>query len=107
MRPISGETAMGTMTLVTTPCHFTVLADAIAAPTKPPMRAWVEDEGRPNHQVSRFQVIPPTSAEKTITSPCAPVGVEMIPFPTVAATFVEMTAPTTLRAAAIPSAVNG
>lgn len=33
----------------------------------PPTNAWVELEGRPNHQVRRFQTMPPNSAQ-TITS---------------------------------------
>ena len=89
------------------PFHFTVVADATAAPTSPPMSACVDDDGRPSHQVSRFQMIPPIRAEKTITRPCVPAGVEMMPLPTVAATFVETSAPTTLSPAAMPSAVNG
>jgi hypothetical protein len=34
------------------------------APIRPPIRAWEELLGRPNHQVSRFQAIAPPSAER-------------------------------------------
>ena len=30
---------------------------AIAAPAKPPIKVWEDEEGMPNHQVSRFQQI--------------------------------------------------
>ena len=33
-----------------------------AAPTRPPTRVWDELEGRPHHQVIRFQIIAATSA---------------------------------------------
>ena len=32
-------------------------ACAIAAPAKPPLKVWEEEEGMPYHQVSRFQKI--------------------------------------------------
>ena len=35
---------------------------AKVAPQSPPTKAWVELEGRLNHQVSKFQMIPPNSA---------------------------------------------
>ncbi len=37
----------------------------MAAPARPPSRAWDDDDGRPNHQVIRFQVIAPSSAAQT------------------------------------------
>ena len=57
------------MTLSRTPIHCTECAAASAAPTRPPMRACEDDEGSPNHQVIRFQVIAPIRAAKTITQP--------------------------------------
>ena len=38
---------------------------AIAAPTRPPIRACEEDEGMPYYQVMRFQEIAPISAPST------------------------------------------
>ena len=64
------------------------------------MSACDDDEGSPNHQVIRFQVIAPISAAKTITSPSAPSGGSMIPAPTVLATSVEISAPTRFITAA-------
>src|SRR5581483_515143 len=104
---MTGDASIGTMTLSTTPDHFTVDADATAAPMRPPMRACVDDDGSPSRHVSRFQRMAPTSAEKTITRPWLPEGAVMIPDPTVAATRVETSAPTTLSSAAMPSAVIG
>ena len=43
-------------------------ACAIAAPAKPPIKAWEEEEGIPNHQVSRFQIIAATSPANTTGS---------------------------------------
>src|SRR6478672_7601938 len=94
-------------TLSTRLSHWTVVLDARPAPTRPPMRAWVDDDGRPNRQVMRFQMIAPMSAANTTTSPWVPLGVEMIPSPTVIATPVDTSAPTTLSPAAIESAVIG
>src|SRR5688572_7280902 len=37
-------------------------AAASAPPQRPPIRAWLELEGIPNHHVIRFQIIPPSSA---------------------------------------------
>ena len=47
------------------------------------MSACEEDEGRPNHQVSRFQPMAPIRAAATIISPIVPWGGSMIPLPTV------------------------
>src|SRR6266567_7617044 len=104
MSPITGDAAIGTTTFCKIPCHFTVLAAAMAAPISPPISAWVDDDGKPSDQVSKFQLIAPIRAEKMITRPWVPAGLEMIPFPTVAATLVDTSAPTMLRPAAIPSA---
>src|SRR5690349_7350270 len=35
-----------------------------AAPAKPPMSAWEDDDGRPHHHVSRFQSTAPTSVAR-------------------------------------------
>ena len=54
-----------------------------------------------------FQVIAPINAAKTISSPLPPVGVSMIPSPTVLATLVEISAPTMFITAANANAVRG
>ena len=71
------------------------------------MSACEDDEGSPNHQVIRFQVIAPISAAKTISSPSLPSGGSMIPAPTVLATSVESSAPTRFITAASASATRG
>src|SRR5688572_1893257 len=38
----------------------------IAAPHKPPIRAWLELDGNPSHQVKRFQMIAATNAQRTV-----------------------------------------
>ena len=38
---------------------------ARAAPMRPPIRACVDDDGRPSRQVTRFQTIAPASAAKS------------------------------------------
>ena len=45
-------------------------AEASAAPTRPPISACEDDDGRPKYQVVRFQVIAPTRPANTTTSPC-------------------------------------
>ena len=94
------------MTLSRIPIHCTEWAAARAAPTRPPMSACDDDEGSPNHQVIRFQVMAPISAAKTIETVAA-LGVSMIPAPTVLATLVEISAPTRFITAARASATRG
>src|SRR6266496_5846183 len=105
--PTSGDTTIGSTTLLATPCHLTCSAAAIAAPISPPISACEDDEGSPKYQVTRFHVIAPTKPAKTITNPWLPCGGAMIPEPTVAATLVEISAPTTFITAAIASAARG
>src|SRR5690606_39557104 len=59
---------------------------ASAAPIRPPISACEDDDGRPNHQVIRFQVMPPSrahriSCEPTSTTP-ASIRPEAIVFAT-------------------------
>src|SRR5437763_573640 len=42
-----------------------LLEAASAEPHKPPISAWLELEGSPNHQVSRFQIMAPKRAQMT------------------------------------------
>jgi hypothetical protein len=94
-------------TLSSTPDHFTVPAEAIAAPTRPPMSACDDEDGIPKYQVTRFHTIAPTSAASTTTSPPSPTGWSMMPLPTVVATEVPRNPPTTFITAAISSAARG
>src|SRR3978361_1094802 len=94
-------------TLSTMPLHLTDSAAASAAPTSPPISAWEDDDGSPKYQVIRFQAMAPMSAANTTWSPPLPLGGSMIPPPAVAATFVEMTAPTRFITAASPRAARG
>src|SRR5580765_1899714 len=102
-----GDRTIGMMTLSMMPCHLTVAPAASAAPPSPPMRAWLEEDGRPNHQVSRFQAMAPMRAPAQMTSPEVPCGAVMMPLPTVAATLVPANAPNRLAAAAMTSAMRG
>ena len=63
--PTMGESTIGMTTFSKMPAHFTVAPAASAAPPRPPMRACDEDEGRPYHQVSRFQPMAPIRAAGT------------------------------------------
>src|SRR5690606_35847903 len=85
----------------------TVDAAAMAAPPSPPMSACEEDDGRPNHQVSRFQAMAPTRPAAQIASPTPPSGASMMPLPMVLATLVPRNAPARLATAAIASAMRG
>src|SRR4051794_36045677 len=107
-RPAStGAISAGTSTLESTPSPSTAEkpTPATTAPIMPPMRACEEEEGTPNHHVVRFHVIAPIKPAKTIVvvTTCA----STIPLATVAATEIEMNAPTKLRIAAMPTATRG
>ena len=56
------------------------------APIRPPIKAWLLEDGRPKYHVIKFQVIAPTNAA-TITYTVENSGC-IIPLPTVAATAV-------------------
>jgi hypothetical protein len=56
-----------------------------AAPTRPPINACEDEDGRPKRQVMMFQLIAPNSAASTTTRPCVPSG-GLITEPTVSAT---------------------
>src|SRR6266550_5081373 len=105
--PSTGETSAGKATLCTTPCHSTPFDPdwTSAAPISPPNRACDELDGKPSHQVSRFQTIAPTSAARTVFSVARPVS--MIPLPTVLATAVVTKAPARFATAATKTAVLG
>jgi hypothetical protein len=96
---------MTTFSQITPQC--TVVADARPAPINPPMSAWDDEEGSPNHQVTRFQVMAPRRPESTTTSPWLPSGMLMIPLPIVFATPSPSRAPMRLKIAAMSSATRG
>jgi hypothetical protein len=74
-------------------------------PTMPPIRACDEDDGRPNHHVTRFQAMAPIRPPKMTAVVIAPAST--MPSAIVAATFTEMNAPTKLSSAAITTAIFG
>ena len=69
-KPTTGETTIGIRIFSRMPSHFTVMPPAMAAPIRPPNRACEDELGSPKYHVSRFQVMAPTSAPITTTSPC-------------------------------------
>lgn len=103
----SGAAIAGISTLVTTVPPLTPLTptDAMVAPTRPPMRACEELDGRPISQVIKFQRMAPTSAAK-MTSGVMPDSVTM-PLEIVLATSTDRNAPTRLSAADMATAVLG
>ncbi len=107
VKPIIGEVTSGISTFVTTPSHLTapVPTAAIVAPRRPPMSACELELGRPNHQVSRFQAIAPSSAAATTS--WVVVCSSTSPAPIVLATAVPANAPMKLNAAAMSSACWG
>jgi hypothetical protein len=63
--PIKGAMKMNASVLVILSTSMLLKpACAMAAPAKPPIRVCEDDEGIPNHQVSRFQMIAAMSPEK-------------------------------------------
>ena len=78
---------------------------AITAPTIPPISACEELDGRPKYQVIRFQAIAPTRPAKMTVGVIAVASTMSSAI--VAATWIEMKAPTKLRIAAMPTAARG
>jgi len=105
--PRNGASSDGISTFSLIPAHLTTSKPfaALAEPTMPPIRAWLELEGRPRYQVIRFQVIAPTSPARTMSSVMTPWST--IPLAIVAATFSETKAPAKLSTAAISTAARG
>ena len=74
---MTGEAKAGRITLpitpsslVPSPVHLTPPrpSAAIAAPMRPPKRAWDDEDGSPSSQVRTFQTMPPTSPARMIRS---------------------------------------
>src|SRR5689334_9473908 len=121
-KPAMGEVIMGTMTFQSSPlpnqkcsllgsdqmmtCQLPSEA-ARAEPQRPPISAWLELEGKPNHQVMRFQMIAPRRAQMMIWELML-TSVELIsPEEIVLATAVPHIAPTRLVTAARITACRG
>jgi hypothetical protein len=105
--PKSGARRDGIATFSIRPRHWTTSnpAAAIADPAIPPINAWLELDGRPRYQVSRFQVIAPTSPARSTSRVIASGWT--IPFATVAATLKDTKAPAKFRTAALATASRG
>src|SRR5437764_10167447 len=78
INPAIGEVTIGMITFHNRPfpnhqcfslgCDQTITRQllpeaASAEPHNPPISAWLELEGRPNHHVTRFQIIAPSNAQ--------------------------------------------
>ena len=105
--PANGATSDGISTFSFSPPHLiTSRPDAATAePMMPPISAWLELEGRPRYQVTRFQVIAPTSPARMTSGVTA--SWSTIPLAIVAATAKETNAPRKLRIAALITAARG
>lgn len=102
----SGESSIGMTTFDSTTSQCAVAPAATAEPTRPPMRACDDEEGRPKYQVVMFQPIAPSRPAITMTRPCAPTPGSMVS-ETVWATFWPRKAPTKFMTAAIARATRG
>ena len=105
--PANGAISDGISTFSFRPPHLTTSKPeaAMPEPSTPPIRAWLELDGRPRYQVTRFQVIAPTNPAMTTSSVIT--SALTIPFAIVAATSSETNAPTTLSTAALSTAARG
>ena len=105
--PRNGAKSDGISTLWRIPSQLTYEApDAeIVAPTMPPISAWLELDGSPTSQVTRFHVIAPTSPAITTSSVIA--SWSTIPFAIVAATATDTKAPAKFSTAALATARRG
>src|SRR3954454_12886668 len=102
-----GAITAGISTLPTSPSANTASrpAAATAEPTTPPISACEELDGRPKYQVIRFQEIAPISPAKTTVGVTTAASTTSLA--TVAATEIEMKAPTKLSIEATPIATFG
>src|SRR5438045_3487115 len=115
INPAKGELTIGTMTFQSRPfpnqgrCRlgcdqimtFQLLpAAARAEPHKPPISAWLELEGNPDHQVMRFQKIAPNNAQTMMSEVRFTILASIRPDEIVLATAVPHIAPSKLVEAA-------
>src|SRR3954447_17225858 len=103
----TGATSAGTMTFSTSPLQSTAEPPwaASVAPTIPPISACDDEDGRPNHQVARFQAIAPIRPANTVSSVIEPAST--IPVAIVAATCSDRNAPTKFSVDDIATATRG
>src|SRR5690554_1810689 len=120
-KPSTGEPTIGTITFHSTPAlrqtgsagsdqittSAFIPAATSAAPIRPPISACEDDDGRPNHQVIRFQMIPPSSAQRMSCEPTSTTPASMMPVAMVWATAVPASAPSRFMNAAMPTACIG
>src|SRR5690606_17598864 len=71
-----------------------------AAPQRPPISACEDEDGRPSHQVIRFQVMPPASAHSSTCAVTLTTSASTSPEEMVLATAVPMKAPIRFMVAA-------
>src|ERR671937_2245061 len=104
---IAGAASAGMTTLCASPCQRTPFDPdwTSAAPTRPPISACDELDGRPNHHVRRFQAIAPASAAMSVC--CVARFASMSPFATFFATAVVTKAPAKFATAATSTATRG
>src|SRR5690606_17974886 len=114
VKPAIGELIIGTSTFQSRPPFLVQLpiscdqisalqslcAAASAAPHSPPISACEDDDGRPSHQVIRFQVMPPPSAHSRTCEVTFTTSVSTRPEEMVLATAVPMNAPIRFMVAA-------
>src|SRR5690625_4297312 len=121
LKPSTGEPTIGMITFHSTPAlrhtgsagsdqittSKSIPAAASAAPIRPPISACEEEDGSPNHQVIRFQMIPPSSAHRISCEPTSTTPASMMPEAMVWATAVPASAPSRFMTAAMPTACIG
>src|SRR5256886_2746812 len=109
-KPATGDAIIGRTTFGHTPSFHLItdqsfLAEASAAPQSPPISAWLELDGKPNHQVAMFQPNAASTAQSTVV--IVTTSVSTNPLPIVAATAPPNKAPVRLKNAAIAIAWRG
>src|SRR5919202_1819406 len=104
---IAGGASAWMPTFCAIPCQSTPFEPdcASAAPTRPPISACEELDGRPSHQVRRFQAIAPARAATSVC--CVARFASMSPLATFFATAVVTNAPARFATAAISTATRG
>src|SRR6185369_13584727 len=102
-----GAMSAGRMTFSSTPSPLIAPVPSATKtdPIMPPISAWEDDDGSPNHHVVRFQAIAPIRPPKTTVGVTALAST--MPLATVAATSSEMNAPAKLKIADIATAARG
>ena len=94
-----------TLARIPSPSIAELPAATSVEPITPPISAWDDEEGSPNHHVPRFQAIAPTRPPNTTDG--VMTSAFTMPLATVAATESEMNAPTKFRIAATVTATFG